>query len=493
MAATHRAQVVMTHSHRASPAMSPQSTGYESPTEENQPPFFSSPSPAPSFNQSHASAVVASGLAAHGQVSRAPFTLRPPNVVASAPGGQPHPVRDPGRRGPHQSSLNGMVEKTETPLPGARVTLKDRIACYQWTYFTMTMATGGIANVIHSLPYQASWVTGLGVFFVLLNVSLFLLHCVLIAARFYLRPGSFVRSFTDQVESLFIPAFFVSIAIIMINTCEYGVPRAGVWLLRTMEVMFWFYVALSVFASAGIYLVLWSTLIFPVHTMTPTWVFPAYPLLLTAPFASTLIAAAETSSHTLSLNATAVALGAATTQGTGCLIAFMISSAFVYRLMTQKLPRDTQRPGVFMSIGPFGFTAAGIAQLGNQAKQIFPHDFLGSDTAVDIIRVVSILVGLWLWGLAVWFFLVSVGSLWKYARLRSSLPFQMTWWSFVFPNTALVTATQVMGRVFQSKGLRLFGSIMTVALVVVWVGVFVTMINCLRTRKLLWPKSSNSA
>lgn len=86
--------------------------------------------------------------------------------------------------------------------------------------------------------------------------------------------------------------------------------------------------------------------IFPVHTMTPTWVFPAYPLLLTAPFAATLIDAAETSSHTLSLNATAVALGAATTQGTGCLIAFMISSAFVYRLMTQKLPRDTQRPGV---------------------------------------------------------------------------------------------------------------------------------------------------
>ncbi|GJN84906.1 hypothetical protein PLIIFM63780_008470 [Purpureocillium lilacinum] len=386
--------------------------------------------------------------------------------------------------------LNGVVEKAETMLPDAKVTLKDRIACYQWTYFTMTMATGGIANVIHSLPYRASWVTGIGVFFFLLNVSLFLLHCILIAARFYLRPGSFVRSFTDQVESLFIPAFFVSIAIIMINTCEYGVPRSGVWLLRTMEVMFWFYVALSVFASAGIYLVLWSTLIFPVHTMTPTWVFPAYPLLLTAPFAATLIDAAETSSHTLSLNATAVALGAATTQGTGCLIAFMISSAFVYRLMTQKLPRDTQRPGVFMSIGPFGFTAAGIAQLGNQASQIFPHSFLGSETTVDIVRVVSILVGLWLWGLAMWFFLVSVGSLWKYARSGSSLPFQMTWWSFVFPNTALVTATQVMGKIFESKGLRLFGSIMTIVLVIVWVGVFVTMLHCLRTRKLLWPKSN---
>lgn len=38
-----------------------------------------------------------------------------------------------------------------------------------------------------------------------------------------------------------------------------------------------------------------------------------------------------------------------------------------------------------------------------------------------------------------WWFLVSVGSLWKYVRSGSSMPFQMTWWSFVFPNTALVS------------------------------------------------------
>ena len=133
-----------------------------------------------------------------------------------------------------------------------------------------------------------------------------------------------------------------------------------------MEIMFWIYVAVSVFASAGMYLVLWSTLyvlryhitesntdqwssscsVFPVHMMTPTWVFPAYPLLLTAPFATTLIAAAQRSGNQLSIDSTAIALCATSTQGTGCLIAFMISAAFLYRLMTQKLPRDMQRPGV---------------------------------------------------------------------------------------------------------------------------------------------------
>lgn len=55
--------------------------------------------------------------------------------------------------------------------------------------------------------YQAEWVNGFGVFFCLLNIVLFLINCVLLSMRFYLRPGSLTKSFTDQVESLFIPAF----------------------------------------------------------------------------------------------------------------------------------------------------------------------------------------------------------------------------------------------------------------------------------------------
>ncbi|CRK20695.1 hypothetical protein BN1723_002662 [Verticillium longisporum] len=113
-----------------------------------------------------------------------------------------------------------------------------------------------------------------------------------------------------------------------------------------MEVMFWINLALSVMVSATIYLILWSTLIFPIHMMTPVWVFPAYPLLLNAPFAGNLIASAVSSGQGLTVNTTAVALSAIAAQGAGCLIAFMISSAFIYRLMTQKLPRDAQRPGV---------------------------------------------------------------------------------------------------------------------------------------------------
>ncbi|KAG5951220.1 hypothetical protein E4U53_003552 [Claviceps sorghi] len=355
----------------------------------------------------------------------------------------------------------------------------------------MTMATGGVANVLHASYYRAGWITTIGLCFCLLNVVLFVLNCILLSCRFYLRPGSFTRSFTDQVESLFIPAFFVSIAMILINICEYAVPHCGTWLLRTVQVCFWIYIGLSAVASAGLYLILWSTLAFPIHMMTPTWVFPAYPLLLTCPFAAHLIDSADVAGHPLSINKTAIALCATATQGTGCLIAFMISAAFIYRLMTQKLPRDMQRPGVFISIGPFAFTAAGIAQLGSQAKGIIPDNFLDTPVTWDVVKVVSVLVGLWLWGLAMWFFLVSVGSLWKYTRAGHNMPFQMTWWSFVFPNTALVVATETMGDIFDNRGIHLFGAVLTICLIVVWIGVFITMVHCLRTRKLLWPRDAH--
>ncbi len=89
-----------------------------------------------------------------------------------------------------------------------------------------------------------------------------------------------------------------------------------------------------------------------------------------------------------------------------------------------------------------------LVQLGTLAPSIFSADFAGSPSSslqqqavsAQVLRLLAYMVGLWLWGLSLWFFLVSVGSLWKYLRPESKgkLRFQMTWFSFVFPNTALV-------------------------------------------------------
>ena len=87
--------------------------------------------------------------------------------------------------------------------------------------------------------------------------------------------------------------------------------------------------------------------------MTPIWIFPAYPLLLSAPFASNLIDALPGAVAASRINAVAISLGAITLQGTGFLVSLNIYGAFIYRLMTQKLPHDTLKPGMVSSASNF--------------------------------------------------------------------------------------------------------------------------------------------
>lgn len=116
--------------------------GYESPTEENQPAFFFTPSPAASGTVTpvriSASASVSASVSSPALASvmspalRPPFPSRPSyNIITS--GNQSLSFSTPFDR----PSLNDVVEKAGEASPTRRVGIRDRIACYQWTYFTM--------------------------------------------------------------------------------------------------------------------------------------------------------------------------------------------------------------------------------------------------------------------------------------------------------------------------------------------------------------------
>lgn len=148
---------------------------------------------------------------------------------------------------------------------------------------------------------------------------------------------------------------------------------------------------------------------FPIHSMTPIWIFPAYPLLITAPFASNIIDAVPTAAAATRINAIAIALTAVSIQGAGFMVSIMIYSAFIYRLMTRKLPNEPTRPGIFVSVGPSGFTVAGIVHLANDLKEkiVGIDEAFGSPNGVVdasfVLKILADVVGLWLWGLCIWY------------------------------------------------------------------------------------------
>jgi tellurite resistance protein TehA-like permease len=169
----------------------------------------------------------------------------------------------------------------------------------------------------------------------------------------------------------------------------------------------------------------------------------------------------------------------------------MIYSAFIYRLMTQKLPKESLRPGMFISVGPSGFTIAGVVTMGQNLPRVVPPNFMGAGNGAFAARVSMIManwLGLWLWGLAFWFFFVSVGAHWSCAA-RGKMDFAMTWYSFVFPNTALTTATFAVARALDNnRPIQYVGCVLTVGLIITWLFVFSMMLRAVWLKQILWPQ-----
>ncbi|KAF2793958.1 hypothetical protein K505DRAFT_407777 [Melanomma pulvis-pyrius CBS 109.77] len=363
---------------------------------------------------------------------------------------------------------------------------RERIRHFTWTWFTMTMATGGIANVLYSVPFRFSGLHTLGCIFFILNMVLFAFNVSMISLRFYFYPRTFKASFLHPTESLFIPAAVISFGTILINITQYGVDTAGYWLEQTMAVMYWADCGLAVAFSIGIYLIMWSTQTFTISQMTPVWIFPAYPLLIIGPHAGIL--APKISNPNKALN---IILSGYVIQGIGFMVSLMIYSAFLYRLMTQKLPKESMRPGMFISVGPSGFTIAGIINMGQELPHVVPKDFMGEgmgEFAGKVSMICANWMGLWLWGLALWFFFVSVGAHWSCAT-RGKMDFAMTWYSFVFPNTALTTATFAIAKALDgNRPIQYVGCAMAILLIIAWFMVFGMMIRAVVIRQILWPQ-----
>ena len=115
------------------------------------------------------------------------------------------------------------------------------------------MATGGVANVIYHVPYRFNGLYTIGCIFFIFNLVLFVFNVTMISCRFYLYPHTFKASFLHPTESLFIPAWVISLGTIMVTITEYGIGQAGPWLKHTMCIMFWIYCALAILFSLGIY------------------------------------------------------------------------------------------------------------------------------------------------------------------------------------------------------------------------------------------------
>ncbi|KAJ4033526.1 hypothetical protein NW756_013797 [Fusarium oxysporum] len=339
--------------------------------------------------------------------------------------------------------------------------LKDRVVRITWSWFPCTMSTGGLVNLLNEQPYTFTGLKIIGKIFFILNIILFLTFTALIIARFTMKPRAFSTSLHHPSESFFFGAFWVSIALILTGAQSYGGPETGPWFTTAMRVVFWIYYACEMVVAVTQYHIIFETERLDISEALPGWILPAYPFLVTG------MLAAKVAGSQPQWSAVQIIVAGLMGQGLGWMLALFIYAVYLSRLIQHKLPDASKRPGMFIAVGPTAFTCGGLIALGTQAKSALPDDFLSTPSipAGELWSGMSVAAGLFIWLMAIWFSALSAISVLRAVR---RMEFSLSWWALVFPNVGLALATINVGNTLSSRGIKIFGSALTVVLVIVW-------------------------
>lgn len=306
--------------------------------------------------------------------------------------------------------------------PPASADFKDRIAHFCWPWFATTMSTGAMAVVLANTPNQFPGLQTIGKIFFILDLILFVLFTIAMLLRAIWFPRRFRASLHHPIEGLFFGAYWVSVSLILNCAQAYGVPASGPWLPKALLVLFWVYCGVVLLVGVGQYFVLFQESRLKITDAVPAWIFPIYPLLVIGTMAGTMIPSQDIA------NGFDMWLGAVMLQGLSWTVALMQYSMYMQRLMTSTLPAPSTRPGMYVSVGPAGYTAAGLISLGRQAERVLPTNVFTTSVLDDgqLVKVLGILSGTFIILFALWFFFISTVAV--IAGVRE-MKFTLNWWA----------------------------------------------------------------
>ncbi|KAL5406541.1 hypothetical protein PMIN06_012377 [Paraphaeosphaeria minitans] len=368
----------------------------------------------------------------------------------------------------------------EKGTPPTKAGLRDRIAHFTWPWFACTMSTGAVAVVLATTPNTFPGLMTIGKIFYITNLVLFVLFTALITTRFILVPAKLVASLLHPVEGLFFGAYWVTVSLILNGAQSYGVPASGPWLVKALEIGYWTYCGVVFVVGVGQYYVFFQSVKLNMHDAVPAWIFPIYPLLVVGTMAGTMIPSQPTERGWY------MWVGAVALQGLAWVVALLMYSLYTQRLMTSELPSPSTRPGMYVSVGPAGYTAAGLISLATQAPKVVPGTQF-TELALpdgDLIKNLGVLAGLFIILFAFWFCCISTVAVLAGVRRMS---FTLNWWAFIFPNAGLTLATIQIAGALNSDGIRGVASALTIVLVMLWLLVAVLCIKAVFMGELLWP------
>lgn len=296
------------------------------------------------------------------------------------------------------------------------MTFGERLKHFTWAWYTLTMATGGLATLISIQPHAFPGLISIGAVFYIINLIFFTGITGTMVLRFTKFPGAFKGSITHEREALFLGPFFLSVATIITGTQKYVIQAYEIdhpnraWAVTSMSVAFWLYTFFAFCLATFQYSFLFCSHTYKLTSFMPSWLLPIFPIMLSGTIASVIAA-----DQPLAARYPIIVAGLGC-QGLGFTIAILMYAHYIGRLMQVGYPDREHRGAMFIGVGPPSFTCLALLGMANA----LPDDLdIQGDGFIDakMIRTLALVVALFLWVLAMWFFMIALVAVSKIENL----------------------------------------------------------------------------
>lgn len=356
-----------------------------------------------------------------------------------------------------------LENRAKTPKPSVSRFAR-RVHGWSWQAFPIGMGTGAVYVTLSGIKYRNHALSTLETIFYFLNIALFLLNTSTLFLQAIIYPRQAMRLLTDSVKGVFVPLIVLSFATIIIGTVNYAVPTYVS--PQFIYALFWVYVTFAMVTCFPM-LMIWFNKPHDLAHFTPAYAFLIFPMMLVGVVAFNVLKVMDLTHR----DALTVLLVGYFFQGIGFFMTMFYLAIYILRIMTTGFLDGHQANGAFVACGPPGFTALALINLGDKARDILTAQKVVSPMAGEIWYATSVMSGLLLFGLAVFFFFFGLIPYWF--KLHKHLHQILGCWALTFPNVGWISCLRVLGDIFNIKGFYVLHLIMAILMCLTWLVLFV--------------------